>query len=110
MQIPGCENAVVDVRKLRDYCLSTSHLRGRHKARVFASVLGLTDEHADELRNVLLDVVCNDDAVVTSSDEYGQRYALDFVMRRDDKEATIRSVWIIRYGEDFPRLTTCYVL
>jgi hypothetical protein len=27
--------ATVDVAKLRDYCLSDAHLRGRHKARVF---------------------------------------------------------------------------
>ena len=25
-------------------------------------------------------------------------------------EATVRSSWIVRSGEDFPRLTSCYVL
>jgi len=24
--------------------------------------------------------------------------------------ATVRSLWIIRHGEDFPRFTSCYVL
>lgn len=46
MKIPNCEQAFVDIVKLQDYCLNAEHLRGRHKARVFRSVLGLT---ADKL-------------------------------------------------------------
>ncbi len=34
MKLPNAENAVVEIAKLRDYCLSEDHLRGRHKARV----------------------------------------------------------------------------
>ena len=33
---------IVDLAKLRDYCLNEEHPRGRHKARVFRSRLGLT--------------------------------------------------------------------
>jgi len=54
MKLPGGSNAVVDIAKLRDYCLSATHPRGRHKARVFASSLGLTYADADWLRNELL--------------------------------------------------------
>ena len=43
-------------------------------------------------------------------DEYGQRYHLDFKMARGSKEAIVRTCWIIRTNEDFPRLTNCYVL
>jgi hypothetical protein len=46
-------NIVVDVPKLRDYCLSDSHPRGRHKARVFRSRLGLTANDAEALRDLL---------------------------------------------------------
>jgi hypothetical protein len=41
MSLPNGERAIVDERKLREYCLSAVHPRGRHKARVFASVLGI---------------------------------------------------------------------
>lgn len=109
MQIPNCERAIVDILKLQDYCLNPEHLRGRHKARVFRSALGLTTDDADLLRDALLDVVCND-AVLGEQDEYGQRYVLDFTMRVKEREAAVRSTWIIRSGEDFPRLTSCYVL
>lgn len=36
-------------------------------------------------------------------------YLLDFVMCLSDKSATVRSVWIVRQMEDFPRLVSCYV-
>lgn len=32
MHIPNAEQAVVDIRKLREYCLSMTHPRGKHKA------------------------------------------------------------------------------
>ena len=38
------------------------------------------------------------------------RYVLDFSMSGPAGEAQIRSTWIVRTGEDFPRLTSCYVL
>jgi hypothetical protein len=53
-KLPNAEKAVVEVRKLRDYCLSPEHPRGKHKARVFASALGLTREDAGVLREALL--------------------------------------------------------
>jgi hypothetical protein len=41
---------------------------------------------------------------------YGQRYVVDFDLVRHDRTIRIRSSWIVRIGEDLPRLTTCYVL
>ena len=90
--------------------MSESHPRGKHKARVFALVLGLTADHVLELRNALLNAVRVEDAVSGEQDEYGQRYIVDFSMKWQNKEAVIRSAWIIRHGEDVPRLTSCYVL
>jgi hypothetical protein len=54
MMLPGGEHAIVDVAKIRDYCLSADHVRGRHKARVFLSVLGLTSADAEFVREELL--------------------------------------------------------
>jgi hypothetical protein len=42
MQLPNSDGAVVDIRKLRDYCLNPLHDEGKHKARLFASALGMT--------------------------------------------------------------------
>ena len=54
MKLPNANRAVVDVRKLRDYCLNAEHPRGRHKARLFKSTLALTSDDALELQRFLL--------------------------------------------------------
>lgn len=110
MLIPNAENAVVDIRKLRDYCLNVEHDEGKHKARLFLSILGMTAENADELRQILLEVVKTQEARVGRQDEFGQRYTLDFPLEWQNKNAIIRSGWIIEHGSDIPRLTTCYPL
>ena len=110
MKLPNGDSAVVDIAKLRDYCLSPDHLRGRHNARVFARALGLTPDDADTLRDALLAVAREEEAVLADRDEYGQRYVVDFTMKTAAGEAAVRSTWIVRTDEDFPRLTSCYVL
>ena len=57
MKLPNSDRAFIDFRKLRDYCLSLVHSRGKNKARVFASLLGLLPEDALSLRDFLLKVV-----------------------------------------------------
>ena len=109
-KLPNAENAIVEVRKLRDYCLSPDHPRGRHKARVFASALGLTAEDAEEVREALLSAALSGEADPAQEDEFGKRYVLDFEMKTGAGTATVRSGWIVRRGEDVPRLTSCFVL
>jgi hypothetical protein len=108
MKLPGGENAVVDIAKLRDYCLNPLHPRGRHKAYVFASTLELTAKDADILREELLRAARVADA--GEGDEYGTRYTIDFEVTRKNRRAAVRSAWIIRRGEVFPRMLSCYVL
>jgi hypothetical protein len=95
MKMPNAELAVVEMAKLRDYCLGVEHPRGRHKARVFAAALGLTAENSEELRDALLVAAQTDAAELGDQDEYGQRYALDFTMTHGARQAVVRSAWII---------------
>ena len=57
MPIPNAERAIVDIRKLRDYCLNPLHDEGQHKARLFATTLGMTADDAEDLRELLLQAV-----------------------------------------------------
>jgi len=98
------------VSPLRDYCLSEHHARGRHRARVFASVLGLSATEADVLREALLRAACEEDATEGERDEYGQRYVVNFEMSGPRGRAKVRSLWIVLHAEEFPRMVTCYVL
>ena len=110
MNIPNADHAIIDIEKLWYYCLDLDHPRGKHKARFFEAMLGLTTNDAEELRQTLLNVVRTHHAVMIDQDKYGKRYVIDFTMKRSTRTARVRSSWIIRNGEDFPRLTSCYIL
>ena len=108
MKLPGGDVAIVDRQKLTGYCLNTEHPRGKHKARVFSAVLGFTSEHADVLRGELLTVAATADAQAAGSDRYGDRYVIDSPVKGPNgASAVVRSSWIIRRGENVPRLTSC---
>ncbi|MDJ0737574.1 MAG: hypothetical protein QNJ47_26515 [Nostocaceae cyanobacterium] len=110
MLIPYAENAVVDIRKLRDYCLNPEHPQGKHKAHLFLSILGMTADNAEDLRQILLEVVKVQEVQLGRRDDFGQRYTLDFTLEWQGKSTIVRSGWIIEQGSNTPRLTTCYPL
>jgi hypothetical protein len=110
MKLPGGQDAVVEIAKLRDYCLNPAHPRGHHKARVFASALGLTSADAEFLYVELLRAAREAEAIRGGADEYGERFNVDLELARKDRRARVRSAWIVRRGERVPRLTSCYVL
>ena len=108
--MPGGGSAIVEIEKIRDYCLSLRHPRGRHKARVFLSALGMTLYDAEELRADLPGAAEKGEAQRGASDQYGIRYIMEFEMSRGERAARVRSCWIIRSGETAPRFVTCFVL
>ncbi len=109
MLLPNGKRAIVDIRKLHDYCLNADHPRGGAKARVFARVLGISARDASKLKSRLLKVAISEEAVIGELDVYGQRYTIDFEMKTEVGTAVIRSGWIVLHKESSPRLTTCYV-
>jgi hypothetical protein len=109
MNLPNGERGIIDIAKLRDYCLNPLHPRGRHKARAFAARLGLTSDRAEDLRRALLEAAREVDATVGEHDGFGQRFVVQFDMEGPKGPVAVRSAWIVRNGEDVPRLTSCYV-
>ncbi|NOT69520.1 MAG: hypothetical protein HOP04_14695 [Methylophilaceae bacterium] len=110
MMLPNGKSAFVDIAKIADYCLNDPHPEGRHKARVFQSVLGLNVSDALYLQSIIFKAAAENTAIKTETDQYGARYILDFELTINMRSAIIRTCWIIRTQEDFPRLTTCYLL
>lgn len=47
--------------------------------------------------------------VADDEDEYGRRYRVDMQIEFSGRSAVIRTLWIVRRGEKFPRLTSCFV-
>ena len=71
MRLPHSAEAILDIRKIEDYCLSPSHPRGRHKARVFREALDLQRSDAAWLRNILLEAACSSEASQVAADAWG---------------------------------------
>ena len=77
---------------------------------MFASVLNLKGENAVELRDALRQAAQECEAVLTRTDQYGERYRLDFTFEREKRVAKVRSAWIVSRPERIPRLISCWVL
>ncbi|MCI5131630.1 MAG: hypothetical protein D3904_08915, partial [Candidatus Electrothrix sp. EH2] len=76
MKLPNAEKTCIDTEKLTGYCLNSLHERGKHKARLFSSLLGLTADDAEELKAAILKAVRECKAEPGSEDQYGKRYSV----------------------------------
>ena len=109
-RLPHSDEAILDIRKIEDYCLSPSHPRGRHKARVFREALDLRRSDASWLRDGLLEAARSGEAFQVAEDTWGTHWRLDVTIRRQERSAVVRTIWIVRTGESVPRFVTCWVL
>src|SRR5436309_15560021 len=72
MKLPNGERADLGT-KLEDYTLNPVHRDGRHKARVFESLLGITAANANLLRNALLEAASTSEVAVAKGETgYGE--------------------------------------
>ena len=67
-RLPHGGEAILDLRKIESYCLSASHPRGRHKARVFREALDLQPDDAAWLRDALLETAYSGEAFQVRED------------------------------------------
>jgi hypothetical protein len=96
---------------LREYVLDPLHREGRHKARMFASLLGITAKDHERLERAILHAAATSREVESCGDQgHGALYSLRFPMTTPEGRAVVQTVWIVRRGEDFPRLATCFIV
>jgi hypothetical protein len=110
MNLPNGDTATIDLRKILEYCLSTKHEDGQHKAHLFELLVGINADNASLLIDALCNAAAQGDARLGKRDKHGQRYVIDFDLEGPAGTALIRSAWIIRPGEAVPRFVTCYIL
>jgi hypothetical protein len=91
--------------------LNPRHRSGRHKARVFESALGITRQNQDILAKALHEAAGNSENAISTGDQgFGATFIIRFPLTTDKGAATVLSGWILRHGEDFPRLVTCFII
>ncbi|WP_448560909.1 DUF6883 domain-containing protein [Trichothermofontia sp.] len=108
MKLPNGEFAIIPMEKLTDYCLNPNHSSGKHKARVFASVLGITVENADDLQELIVKAAFEGEVIQQNSTEFGQLYKVDWAI--SDRESIIlRTLWEITPAQPNPRLVSAFI-
>jgi hypothetical protein len=104
VRLPNAENAIVETKKLTDYCLNLNHPRGRHQARVFKAKLGITADNADFLRDIILENVLTAAAEELEKDRFGLRFVVEFPVGTILGDPRLMTAWIILDGESNLRL------
>ena len=110
MKLPNGQHCDLGT-KLEDYSLNPLHREGRNKARVFESVLGITQANVEVLRAAIRSAAASSDEAEARGDNgFGEVFNLRFAMTTGRGSATVLTGWIVLHNEDFPRLTTCYIV
>ena len=74
------------------------------------AALGFSLANFQDLRESILKEILKKDAILTEINEYGTLYVVDISVENPPKQAKVRTSWIIRTNEYFPRLTSSYII
>jgi hypothetical protein len=110
VKLPNAENALITDEKLYGFLVNRDHPRQAGHAELFFRLLGIDESNAENLRTALLDAARKLDAVPGQPSDFGVKYEIRFEMTSPRGVFTILSIWMIRSGEDSPRLVTAYIL
>lgn len=106
MKLQNADRAIAPQEKFTDYLLS--HAKGEGKAAFFQA-FGFSVERWDELASALREHASSYEVETTEQTRHGTVYTVVGRLACPDGRAPlVRSVWIVRPGEDAPRLVTAY--
>ena len=105
-RLPNADRAIVADRKITHYLLTHDHPRGRDKAAFFES-FGFGRETWPRLRDALIDHAKHNPVVSSAMTPFGGAFEVNGPLATPDGGTPyVLVVWMIRAGEDFPRLLT----
>lgn len=110
MKLNSFNHPYIPDDKLLDYCLNPSHPDGKHKARVFKSALNINQTNFELLKTSIIREIKNVNVNLLEQNDFGSLYYADLIITNDKLSAIVRTCWIIKIDEDFPRLTSCFVI
>ena len=108
MKLPLCEQAEISMDKLIGYCLNPNHPTGKHKARVFASVLGITTENAQDLLTLIQIAACEGEVIQQSTTPFGEIFKMDWTIP-NTANIKLRTIWEISPSNPYPRLISAFI-
>jgi len=101
---------VIDEAKLTNYALNPKSDKGKHKARVFKAVLGYTQNNYQSLLRQIQTQALTTQAKLIRTDKFGSHFQVDLKIDGfNQKQAMVRTGWLIESDSDQARLITLYV-
>lgn len=105
--LPNYEKAVIPRSKLEDYALNPAHTDGRHKARLFKSILGFERTDWQKLEKIILDELPYYEAVFSREDKWGKFYSVSLpITGLNGNIALVQTIWKVEAGKDYPGFVT----
>jgi len=105
MIIPGAQHAIISADKIVRYLLNVEHPDGASKARVLARA-GFAVERPEELEWSLRADHLTRDAREGTPSPFGTKYEIVGPLTGPTGTVVVKSIWMTRFGESFPRLIT----
>src|SRR5215470_6540063 len=107
-KLPNGERARIPMEKLTAYCLNPDHPCGKDKARVFAALLGIIRDRANELASLVRQAAMEGDITQEAMTVFGLYYLVDCAIPTQGN-AVLRTIWEIAPGEEVPRLVSAFI-
>ena len=109
--LPNFERAVVPFEKLYGYVLNPDHPKGRDKARVFKSALGIERRHAAVLAEIITASLPRALAKERRQDKHGRSWTTYHeIIGLSAVTAIVTVGWSFSIEEpDEPKLVSCYI-
>ena len=110
MPLPCYEQATIPQKKLQAYLLSSTHRAGKSKAAFFTAH-GFQASHWSQLAEALRQHAGSHPVAKQEESPFGTRYVIEGLLDAPDgHRLSVRSIWFIDHGKDFPRFVTAYPL
>jgi len=108
LKLPNSESIVVNIEKVENYLLNTSHPDGLHKARFFMS-FGFSQTSPREMAEALIKHSQENEVVETVNTDFGVKFVVEGKLQTPDKRnPLIRTIWFIAFNEKILKLVTAY--
>lgn len=109
--LPNYKKAVIPRSKLEDYALNPASTDGRHKARLFKSILGFERSDWETLAKTILDALPYHEALPAGEGLWGKKYLVALTMvGLNGNTGIVETIWIIRAETDYPSFVTPRVI
>lgn len=108
MKLPNGDKAEISMQKLLGYCLNPNHASGKHKAKVFASALGITADKVEILNELIQKAAIEGEVIQQSTTEFGRQFKVDWILP-ERQNIKLRTIWEISNLNSNPRLISAFI-